>query len=49
MKNDENRAARNKAIAEYYTTKTNILKAQHDQILMENEKLKLELDKLKNK
>lgn len=49
VKSDEHRAARNQAMAEYYTTKKKILDIKLENILLENKKLKMELEKLKNK
>ncbi|XP_021204376.2 uncharacterized protein LOC119628389 [Bombyx mori] len=45
---DEHRASRNQAIANYYNAKSKLLEAKFENIVLENKKLKLEIEKLKN-
>lgn len=45
-KGDENRSARNQAIANYYTAKTKLLEENLEKVLLEKKKLQLEIDNL---
>lgn len=47
LKEDEGRTARNLAIADYYVAKKKYLDKKYNQILLENEKLKLEIATLR--